>query len=121
MLERIIGVLSLTDYKKKEEILKELKKGKIDILIGTHALIEENVVFKNLGLVAQNNKLFGEGKVDYYIAHSNKGYKLTFNWEEMKKSIADNRKRAITMLADCTKAEIAFQKRNYLQFTDLDD
>ena len=109
MLERIIGVLSLTDYKKKEEILKELKKD-CDITERTFR-----------ALVAQNNKLFGEGKVDYYIAHSNKGYKLTFNWEEMKKSIADNRKRAITMLADCTKAEMACQKRNYLQFTDLDD
>ncbi len=37
--------------KKKEKILEELKNGNIDILIGTHAIIEENVVFKNLGLV----------------------------------------------------------------------
>lgn len=37
--------------KKKEELLEQLKKGEIDILIGTHALLEENVVFKNLGLV----------------------------------------------------------------------
>ena len=36
--------------KKKEEILLNLKEGKIDILIGTHALIQENVEFKNLGL-----------------------------------------------------------------------
>ena len=37
--------------KKKEEILQRLKDGEIDILIGTHALLEENVEFKNLGLV----------------------------------------------------------------------
>ncbi len=37
--------------KKKIEILEKLQNGEIDILIGTHALLEENVVFKNLGLV----------------------------------------------------------------------
>ena len=37
--------------KKKEAILQRLEAGEIDILIGTHALIEENVVFKKLGLV----------------------------------------------------------------------
>ena len=37
--------------KKKEQILEKLKNGEIDILIGTHAILEENVIFKNLGLV----------------------------------------------------------------------
>ena len=37
--------------KKKTEILEKLQNGEIDILIGTHAMLEENVVFKNLGLV----------------------------------------------------------------------
>ncbi len=36
--------------KKKQAILEELKEGKIDIIVGTHALIQENVEFKNLGL-----------------------------------------------------------------------
>jgi len=40
-----------TKPKDKKRILDELEHGKIDILIGTHALIEPNVVFKNLGLV----------------------------------------------------------------------
>ena len=42
--------------KKKEEILERLKNGDIDILIGTHAIIEENVVFKNLGLVVTDEQ-----------------------------------------------------------------
>ena len=42
--------------KKKEELLERLANGKIDILIGTHALIEENVVFKNLGLVVTDEQ-----------------------------------------------------------------
>ena len=36
--------------KNKREILEKLEKGEIDILIGTHAVIEENISFKNLGL-----------------------------------------------------------------------
>ncbi len=42
--------------KKKTEILEKLQKGEIDILIGTHAMLEENVVFKNLGLVVTDEQ-----------------------------------------------------------------
>ena len=42
--------------KKKDEILERLKNGDIDIIIGTHALLEENVVFKNLGLVVTDEQ-----------------------------------------------------------------
>ena len=42
--------------KKKEEILERLKNGEIDILIGTHAIIEDNVIFKNLGLVVTDEQ-----------------------------------------------------------------
>ncbi|MCT4621394.1 MAG: ATP-dependent DNA helicase RecG [Marinisporobacter sp.] len=37
--------------KKKEEILTSLENGEIHIIIGTHALIQENVYFHKLGLV----------------------------------------------------------------------
>jgi len=37
--------------KNKKDILERLENGEIDILIGTHAVLEENVNFKNLGLV----------------------------------------------------------------------
>ena len=37
--------------KQKENILARLANGEIDVLIGTHAVLEENVIFKNLGLV----------------------------------------------------------------------
>ena len=35
----------------KKQILFDLANGEIDIIIGTHALIEDSVVFKKLGLV----------------------------------------------------------------------
>ena len=37
--------------KEKDEVVEKLKTGKIDFIIGTHALLSDNVVFKNLGLV----------------------------------------------------------------------
>lgn len=40
-----------TKPKEKKRILEELKEGKINILIGTHALIEDNVEFNKLGVV----------------------------------------------------------------------
>ena len=42
--------------KKKEDILQRLENGEIDIIIGTHALIEDNVKFKNLGLVVTDEQ-----------------------------------------------------------------
>ena len=40
-----------TKQKDREIILKDLKEGKIDIIIGTHALFQEKVLFNDLGLV----------------------------------------------------------------------
>ena len=44
-------LIGSTSKKKKEQILEQLENGEIDVLIGTHAILEENVKFKNLGLV----------------------------------------------------------------------
>jgi len=49
-----INVALLTSSIKKQEketIYQDIKEGKIDLVIGTHALLEESVKFKNLGLV----------------------------------------------------------------------
>jgi len=35
----------------RNEILEDIKEGRANIVIGTHALIEENVIFKNLSLI----------------------------------------------------------------------
>lgn len=46
--------------KKAKEILEDLKKGKIDILFGTHRLLSNDVVCKNLGLlVVDEEQRFG--------------------------------------------------------------
>lgn len=65
-------LISSSTKKKKEEILEKLKNGEIDVLIGTHAILEDNVIFKNLGLVVtdeqhrfgvrQRSKIASKGK-----------------------------------------------------------
>ena len=58
--------------KKKEALLERLKNGEIDILIGTHAILEENVVFKNLGLVVTDEQhRFGVRQRSTIVAKGN--------------------------------------------------
>lgn len=53
---------SLND-KEKDKIYRGIKQGKIDLVIGTHALLEEAVGFKNLGLVVIDEQhKFGVGQ-----------------------------------------------------------
>ena len=49
-------LISAITKKKKQELLDRLKNGEIDILIGTHAIIEDNVEFKKLGLVVTDEQ-----------------------------------------------------------------
>ena len=49
--------------KEKRQILEGLADGTIDLVIGTHALIQDNVIFKNLGLVVTDEQhRFGENQ-----------------------------------------------------------
>lgn len=45
-----------TIKKSKDEINNELASGKIELVIGTHALIEDNVTFSNLGLIVTDEQ-----------------------------------------------------------------
>ena len=47
-VELLVGSVSKKD---KEDIYRRLEEGSIDVLIGTHAILEDKVVFNNLGLV----------------------------------------------------------------------
>jgi len=59
-----IGLLtSGSDKKEKARIYQEIKEGTVDLIIGTHALLEENVQFKNIGLVIIDEQhKFGVGQ-----------------------------------------------------------
>ena len=47
----IVLLTSTTTSKEKKEIYEKLSNGKIDLIIGTQALIQQNVLYKKLGLV----------------------------------------------------------------------
>ena len=49
-------VLLTSDVKDKQEILKKLKEGSVNLIIGTHSLFQKDVVFKNLGLVVTDEE-----------------------------------------------------------------
>ena len=69
---RVELLTGIVKGKKRKEVLEQLVTGGIDILVGTHALIEETVQFKNLGLavvdeqhrfgVAQRAKLWAKNQ-----------------------------------------------------------
>lgn len=48
---------------RKREILEDLERGEIDLIVGTHALISDGVAFRNLGLVITDEQhRFGVGQ-----------------------------------------------------------
>ena len=76
-----VGLLTgSTPKKEKAALLKDLKEGKIHILVGTHAIIEADVEFKNLAMcitdeqhrfgVNQRGKLFDKGNNPHFLVMS---------------------------------------------------
>ena len=61
-----------TSQKKRKEIFRNLANGQINIIVGTHALFEEKVIFNSLGIViideqhrfgvSQRNRLLKKGE-----------------------------------------------------------
>lgn len=65
-------LLGGTRAKKRREILEELENGTIQVLIGTHALLVEDVVFHNLGLVVTDEQhRFGVRQRSSIVAKGN--------------------------------------------------
>src|SRR3989339_149610 len=66
-MDLLVGSLS---EKNKKNIAEKIKNGQIDIIIGTHALIQEYVHFKNLGLaVIDEQHRFGVKQRDILKSH----------------------------------------------------
>lgn len=52
--------------KQQEAILKRLKRGEIDIIVGTHRLVQKDIAFKDLGLIViDEEQRFGVGHKEY--------------------------------------------------------
>ena len=67
-----------TPQKKRKEILSNLKNGLVDIIVGTHALFEDKVIFNSLGIVVideqhrfgvtQRNRLLSKGNNTHLLS-----------------------------------------------------
>ncbi len=73
-----VGLLTgSTKTKQRKEILQQLADGSLTMIVGTHAIIEDNVVFQNLGLaiideqhrfgVAQRARLWNKASIHPHI------------------------------------------------------
>ena len=76
---RVELLVSAINWKEKAAVLERIRTGETQMVIGTHALIEENVVFAKLGFVAideqhrfgvlQRKKLMDKAAVHGYVPH----------------------------------------------------
>lgn len=85
-------LVDMTNWKTKKEILKELQDKDI--------ILDEREFRKR---VKKNNERFNNHEIDFYIAHSNKGYKKTTDFDEIKRSCEDKRKRSLDQLHEVSK------------------
>ncbi len=68
---KVALLIGKTKGKERENIINNLKNGEINIVVGTHALFQENVEFKDLGLVIIDEQhRFG---VEQRVSLANKG------------------------------------------------
>ena len=98
--------------KQQEEILKELKRGEIDLVIGTHRLVQKDVEFKDLGLVViDEEQRFG-------VAHKER-FKKMFNGVDILTLSATPIPRTLNMamtgIRDMSIIEEAPQDRHPVQ------
>ena len=53
---KCVGLVGGMTAKQKREALAQIESGEADIIVGTHAILEENVVFHKLGLVVTDEQ-----------------------------------------------------------------
>ena len=85
-VELLIGSTSL---KEKKRIKTQLLTGEINIVVGTHALISDNVEFSNLGLVITDEQhRFGVGQRAKLKEKSNKAHLLVMSATPIPRTLA---------------------------------
>lgn len=88
-VELIDELIGLDKWKTKEQIKKEVSEALPNVKLNERKFRQD---------VEEHNRLYVEHLKDNFVAHSNKGYKLTNDYNEIKASIEDNRVRAIDQL-----------------------
>lgn len=94
----------LIEWTKKKDLLKILKSKGVTM--------DERTFRK---MVELHNKNYFEHRVDKYLAHSSKGYKLTTDKEEIIRSAKDYKKRAMDLLVKASKTLKAMGENDNLR------
>ncbi|WP_343253234.1 transcription-repair coupling factor [Ligaoa zhengdingensis] len=98
--------------KQQEEIIKKLRRGEIDIIIGTHRLLQKDVVFKDLGLcIIDEEQRFG-------VAHKERFKELRNNVDVLTLSatpIPRTLNMAMSGIRDMSTIEESPQDRHPVQ------
>lgn len=102
--------IDLTRWKTRAEILRMLNQN------GTQ--ISDRSFRK---WVEDFNKTYDGRKQPEYIVHGPKGYKITKDRTEIKKSIADNDRRAITILRQTRRVRRFLGMKDQLSLLDQED
>jgi transcription-repair coupling factor (superfamily II helicase) len=84
-----IDCLSRFDSKmRRNEILENTQNGKTDIIIGTHALLSDEINFKNLGLIViDEEQNFGVKQKEYLKRHSLRAHVLSMSATPIPRSL----------------------------------
>ena len=84
-----IDCLSRFDSKRRRnEILENTHNGKTDIIIGTHALLSDEIKFKNLGLIViDEEQNFGVKQKEYLKRHSLRAHVLSMSATPIPRSL----------------------------------
>lgn len=83
----IYDIVDMTTWRTKTDILKELKSKGVEMSERSFRKLVENI-----------NKLYMEHETKKFIAHSNRGYKLTTNEDEIDATANDHFSRGIDHL-----------------------
>lgn len=105
----LIDYVDLKDWKTKKEILSELSIN--------YKEVDERMWRY---YVAEYNARFWNHEVDTFIVHSNKGYKLTADKDEICDSLLDMKKRSLNMLWKFSQTMKALGEKDNIKF-DLEE
>ena len=78
-----------TKTKERRELLEKLERGEINVVIGTHALIQDGVEFQNLGLVITDEQhRFGVRQRESFFAKGHTPHMLVMSATPIPRTLA---------------------------------
>ena len=113
---RVALLTGNTKTLERREIYRELTDGTINVVIGTHALIQDSVIFKKLGLVIIDEQhRFGVGQRQALINKGDQPDILAMTATPIPRTLA------LTVYGDMTVSEISFTSRKKANYFHMEN